>query len=48
MYVNGAKHGQGKFFWHDGASYVGQFRYNDISGKGMYTWSDGRNYLGEW
>lgn len=47
-YIEGKKHGHGKFNWADGSTYVGDFNKNNIHGKGCYDWSDGRKYNGDW
>ena len=44
----GKKHGNGKFTWADGSTYIGRFVDNNIEGQGEYVWSDGRSYKGSW
>ena len=46
-YVNGKKHGHGKFFLGDGSVYTGSFINGEIEGHGQRTWPDGSMYTGE-
>lgn len=47
-YINGKKHGNGRFFWANGSTYRGQFVYDCLQGEGEYIWYDGRKYKGDW
>ena len=47
-YINGKKHGNGRFFWANGSCYKGQFSFDYLHGEGEYIWYDGRKYKGDW
>ena len=36
----------GKFFWADGAHFIGEWAENKMNGKGVFTEFDGRVYDG--
>ena len=42
------KHGQGTYFYADGAKYVGEFKDDQFHGQGTYTWTSGAKYVGEY
>ena len=47
QFVNGKKHGKGKMFYRDGASFEGQWR-GDVrqAGAGALAWPNGDTYIG--
>lgn len=47
QWVEGQKHGQGKFSFGDGGYYEGDFQNGEITGNGTRQWADGSNYVGE-
>ncbi|MCL2378330.1 MAG: TIR domain-containing protein [Defluviitaleaceae bacterium] len=40
--------GKGKYTWHDGRTYIGQWKDGECQGKGKLINRDGRIYEGEW
>ena len=36
MWENDKKHGKGKYTFKNGDIYIGEFKYNEISGKGIF------------
>ena len=47
-FVDGKRHGHGKYVWNDGAVYEGEWRDNKRCGQGEMKYSDGHFYKGEW
>ena len=47
-YVNGQKHGQGRFFLGDGSVYTGSFTNGEIEGHGQRLYPDDSTYTGEY
>lgn len=48
MWLDGKMHGQGKFTWPDGRSYVGNYENDQKNGYGTFKWRNGKAYQGEW
>ena len=47
--LNGMRHGKGKFYYQDGGSYDGEWKFNKMSGFGtLYYRSNKKAYEGEW
>ncbi|KAM4024956.1 radial spoke head 10 homolog B isoform 2-T2 [Anomaloglossus baeobatrachus] len=46
-FVNGARHGQGQYYYANGAMYDGQWRNNQKHGMGKFIFKNGRIYIGE-
>ena len=40
------RHGKGKMTWPDGASYQGDWQYNQACGEGTFTHTSGDTYYG--
>ncbi|KAM7260426.1 hypothetical protein ACFE04_016167 [Oxalis oulophora] len=40
-------HGSGRYLWHDGCMYEGEWRRGKASGKGKFSWPSGATYEGE-
>lgn len=47
-FVNGKRHGKGKYKWADGAEYDGDWKDGNMDGKGRKKWADGNMYNGDW
>jgi hypothetical protein len=47
-WVNGKRHGKGKFTFEDGAIYTGEWENDERHGKGIYIYKNGDIYEGEW
>ena len=47
-YQDGQYHGQGVYFFADGAKYVGEFARGDFNGQGTLNYANGDIYVGEW
>lgn len=48
QFLDGKKHGPGKFSYANGESYEGEWRNDKPNGEGIYVWSKGVRYEGEW
>ncbi|KAM3917863.1 radial spoke head 10 homolog B [Leptodactylus fuscus] len=46
-FVNGARHGQGQYYYANGAMYDGQWKNNKKHGMGKFIFKNGRIYIGE-
>ncbi|XP_073399170.1 radial spoke head 10 homolog B isoform X1 [Dendrobates tinctorius] len=46
-FVSGARHGQGRYYYANGAMYDGQWRNNRKHGPGKFIFKNGRIYIGE-
>ncbi|XP_073504104.1 radial spoke head 10 homolog B isoform X2 [Phyllobates terribilis] len=46
-FVSGARHGQGRYYYANGAMYDGQWRNNKKHGAGKFIFKNGRIYIGE-
>ena len=46
-WVQGVKHGNGKFTLGDNTVYEGQFNEGEMTGSGVKTWTDGTKYTGQ-
>ncbi|XP_069590333.1 radial spoke head 10 homolog B isoform X1 [Ranitomeya imitator] len=46
-FVSGARHGQGRYYYANGAMYDGQWRNNKKHGPGKFIFKNGRIYIGE-
>ncbi|XP_056392006.1 radial spoke head 10 homolog B [Hyla sarda] len=46
-FVNGARHGQGQFYYANGAMYDGQWENNKKHGIGKFIFKNGRIYIGD-
>ena len=46
-FVEGIRHGRGRFVYSDGSEYSGPIKYGEKHGKGTQTWADGQKYVGE-
>ena len=47
-YVNGTRHGKGKFVFASGNYYDGEWADGKYQGHGIYHWNDGDEFDGEW
>ena len=47
-FVKGLKHGEGKYTYQCGSSYVGSFVNNNMHGFGKYTYASGSTYVGHY
>ena len=47
-FVNGHKHGYGRYIWDDGNVYTGEWRDDLIEGYGTHVWKCGDIYSGNW
>lgn len=47
-YLNGQKHGEGRFDYWDGSYYIGNWQFNLKTGYGEFYWTDGRVFKGGW
>ena len=45
---NGAKEGNGFYFWHDGSTYEGSFSKDKRHGTGTFRWANGETYEGDY
>lgn len=46
-WVNGCKHGRGRFMFSDGGFIEAEFVDGEITGTGRRVWADGKEYSGE-
>ncbi|KAG9476890.1 hypothetical protein GDO78_002343 [Eleutherodactylus coqui] len=46
-FVNGARHGQGQYYYANGAMYDGEWKNNKKQGMGKFIFKNGRIYMGE-
>jgi len=46
--LSGKRHGQGTYYWAEGAIYSGGWKKGLQHGQGTKTWTDGDKYVGEW
>ncbi|XP_069838110.1 radial spoke head 10 homolog B isoform X2 [Dendropsophus ebraccatus] len=46
-FVDGARHGQGQYYYANGAMYDGQWKNNKKHGMGKFIFKNGRTYIGE-
>ncbi|XP_044160428.1 radial spoke head 10 homolog B-like [Bufo gargarizans] len=46
-FVNGERHGQGQFYYANGAMYDGQWKHNKKHGMGKFIFKNGKIYIGE-
>ncbi|XP_075686366.1 radial spoke head 10 homolog B [Rhinoderma darwinii] len=46
-FVNGARHGQGQYYYANGAMYEGQWKNNKKHGPGKFIFKNGKIYIGE-
>ncbi|KAG8558042.1 hypothetical protein GDO81_016833 [Engystomops pustulosus] len=47
IFVNGSRHGQGQYYYANGAMYDGQWKNNKKHGTGKFIFKNGRIYIGE-
>ena len=47
-FVNGKRHGKGKYAWNDGSFYDGEWSNGTKSGFGKITYADNSSYEGQW
>ena len=47
QFLNGEKHGQGKFSWVNGDQYTGEWKNSSRTGRGTYFYANGDEYTGE-
>ncbi|MYM64780.1 protein kinase [Pseudomaricurvus sp. HS19] len=46
QWMNGKRHGEGRFDWNNGQSYDGDWRADVRTGQGFYQWTNGDSYIG--